>query len=156
MDQYYMQQIFSTIFYLSNKIQMQGDKLDEKLTIRQWMILLAILHLPENGASYNKIADKMGCSKQNVKQIILNLEKKHYVTLEKNENDKRALNVRISKNCREIMNNYYDNGNEFLKKMFDDFDGGELEALWKLLRKLASYDGENWTGYEENDVISRK
>ena len=89
MNQYYIQQIFSTIFYLSNKIQVQGDKVDERITMRQWMVLLTILHLPKDQASYNQIASKMGCSKQNVKHIIVNLEKNNYVISEKNETDKQ-------------------------------------------------------------------
>ena len=135
---------------------MQGDKLNDELTIRQWMTLLAIMHLSRDEASYSKIADKMGCSKQNVKQIIVNLEKKKLVTLEQNENDKRAVNVRISNDCLKIMKAYYDNGNEFLKMIFNDFNEEELKTLWNLLKKLSSYDGKVWTGYEENVDISER
>ncbi|MDF2678441.1 MAG: MarR family transcriptional regulator [Bacillota bacterium] len=149
MNKYYIQQIFSTIFYLSNKIQVQGDKMDERITVRQWMVLLTILHLPEDNASYSQIADKMGCTKQNVKHIIDSLQKKNYVFLEKNEKDKRAINIKITKECREIMEEYYEKGNEFLKNMFGNFEEKELENLWELLKKIANYDGSNWTGYEE-------
>ena len=153
MNQYYIQQIFSTIFYLSNKIQVQGDNLDERITVRQWMVLLTVLHLPQNEASYNKIADKMGCSKQNIKQLSVNLEKKNYVILEKSETDKRAVNVKITKYCLEFMKDYYEKGNEFMNTIFKDFDGEELEILCKLIKKLANYDGGNWTGYEEKVTI---
>ncbi|NRY62365.1 MarR family winged helix-turn-helix transcriptional regulator [Clostridium beijerinckii] len=149
MNEYYIQQIFSTIFYLSNKIQVQGDKMDERITVRQWMVLLTISHLLEDNASYSKIADKMGCTKQNVKHIIDSLQKKNYVLLEKNEKDKRAINIKITKECREIMGEYYEKGNKFLKDMFNNFEEKELENLWDLLKKIANYDGSNWTGYEE-------
>lgn len=156
MNQYYIQQIFSTIFYLSNKIQVQGDKLDERITVRQWMLLLTILHLPENEASYSQIADKMGCSKQNVKHIAQSLEKKNYIVWEKSKTDKRAVNVKITKDCLEIMKQYYEKGNEFMNTIFKDFDGGELETLWKLLKKIANYDGSSWTGYEERVNFSKE
>ncbi|WPC40096.1 MarR family transcriptional regulator [Clostridium sp. JS66] len=149
MNQYYIQQIFSTIFYLSNKIQIQGDKIDERITVRQWMVLLTILHLPEDKASYSQIADKMGCTKQNVKHIIDSLQKKNYVFWEKNEKDKRAVNIRITKECREIMEEYYKKGNEYLEDVFGNFEEKELENLWELLKKIANYDGSNWIGYEE-------
>lgn len=149
MNQYYIQQIFSTIFYLSNKIQVQGDKIDERITVRQWMVLLTILHLPEDKASYSQIADKMGCTKQNVKHIIDSLQKKNYVFWEKNEKDKRAVNIRITKECREIMEEYYKKGNEYLENVFGNFQEKELENLWELLKKIANYDGSNWIGYEE-------
>ncbi|WP_243103816.1 hypothetical protein [Clostridium sp. JN-1] len=68
--------------------------------------------MPENEASYSGISDKMGCSKQNVKHIVINLEKK-YVILEKNMKDKRAINIKITEDCIEIMKQYYDKGNAF-------------------------------------------
>lgn len=149
MNQYYIQQIFSTIFYLSNKIQEQGDKLDERITVRQWMLLLTILHLPENEASYSQIANKMGCSKQNVKHITQSLEKKNYIFMEENKTDKRAVNIKITKDCLEIMKQYYEKGNKFMENIFGSFNEKELELLWKLLKKIASFDGSNWSGYEE-------
>ncbi|WP_143315403.1 MarR family winged helix-turn-helix transcriptional regulator [Clostridium sp. HBUAS56017] len=149
MNKYYIQQIFSTIFYLSNKIQVQGDKLDKRITVRQWMVLLTILHLPENNASYSRIADKMGCTKQNVKHIIDSLQKKNYVILEKNEKDKRAINIKITTECSEIMKEYYKNGDKYLKNIFSNFEEKELKTLWESLKKIANYDGSNWTGYEE-------
>ncbi|WP_279285486.1 MarR family transcriptional regulator [Clostridium sp. C8-1-8] len=152
-NQYYIQQIFATIFYLSNKIQVQGDKLDERITVRQWMVLLTILHLPEDQASYSQIADKMGCTKQNVKHIIGSLEKKNYVFLEKNEKDKRAMNIRITEDCKEIMEQYYEKGNHFLDNIFSCFSENDLKILWEQLRKIANYDGSNWTGYEEKVPI---
>ncbi|WP_123052653.1 MarR family transcriptional regulator [Clostridium sp. JN-1] len=156
MNQYYIQQVFATIFYLSNKVQVEGDKLDERITVRQWMVLLTILHLPENEAFYSNVAEKMGCSKQNVKHIVVNLEKKNYVTLEENKKDKRSVNIKITKDCMKIIKEYYEKGNELMSTIFRDFDEEELETLWKLLNKLAAYDGSNWTGYGERVDIDRK
>lgn len=153
-NQYYIQQIFATIFYLSNKIQVQGDKLDERITVRQWMVLLTVVHLPEDQASYSQIADKMGCTKQNVKHIIDSLEKKNFVYLEKNEKDKRAMNIRITEECKKIMEDYYEKGNQFLSNMFSNFNENDLKVLWEQLRKMANYDGSNWTGYEEKVPIN--
>jgi DNA-binding MarR family transcriptional regulator len=149
MNQYYIQQIFSTIFYLSNKIQVQGDMLDKRITIRQWMVLLTIIHLEEDRASYSQIASKMGCSKQNVKHIVDSLEKKNYVFLENSKIDKRAINVKISEECRKIMKEYYEKGNSFLENMFVGLKEDDLKKLWELLKKIANYDGNDWNGYEE-------
>jgi hypothetical protein len=37
--------------------------------------------------------------------------------------------------------------------MFKDFGENELQTLWKLLKKLATYDGSDWLGYEEKVQI---
>lgn len=149
MKQFYLQQIFSTIFYLSNKIQTEGDKLDEQITVRQWMTLLTILHLPEDGANYNQIADMMGYSKQNAKKLVTVLERKGFVTVGKSDTDRRAVCIQVTESCRAFLHDYYDRGNSYLNGMFQDFDENELQTLWILLKKLATYDGSNWLGYEE-------
>ncbi|MDW2797702.1 MarR family transcriptional regulator [Clostridium boliviensis] len=149
MKQFYLQQIFSTIFYLSNKIQTEGDKLDRDITVRQWMTLLTILHLPEAKANYNQIADMMGYSKQNAKKLVTVLERKGFVTIGKSDSDRRAVCIQVTENCRNILNNYYNRGNVYLNELFKDFDEVEAETLWKLLKKLTTYDGSAWHGYEE-------
>ena len=153
MKQFYLQQILAAIFYMSNKIQTEGDKIDKRLTTRQWMTLLSIIHLPKDKASYNQIANMMGCSKQNAKHIVEILERKELVIISKNKNDNRAVNIEITDHCREILQEYYDHGNEFLNQMFQDFDETELEVLWNLLKKLAASDGSNWIGFEEKVPI---
>jgi hypothetical protein len=55
-----------------------------------------------------------------------------------------------------IIKEYYEKGNELMSTIFRDFDEEELETLWKLLNKLAAYDGSNWTGYGERVDIDRK
>lgn len=149
MKQYYLQQIFSTIFYLSNKIQTEGDKLDSRITVRQWMTLLTIIHLPEGKANYNQIANMMGYSKQNAKNLVTALERKGFVTIGKSDTDHRAVHIRVTENCRSFLCNYYERGNAYLNDIFKDFDENELQVLWKLLKKFATYDGSDWLGYEE-------
>lgn len=149
MKQFYLQQIFSTIFYLSNKIQTEGDKLDDRITVRQWMTLLAILHLPEGEANYNQIAGMMGYSKQNAKKLITVLERKGFVKIGKSDTDHRAVHIQVTDSCRTFLLNYYKKGNSYVNGMFIDFEENELQTLWKLLKKLATYDGSDWIGYEE-------
>lgn len=152
-QQFYLQQIFSTIFYLSNKIQTEGDKLDDRITVRQWMTLLAILHLPGGGANYNQIADMMGYSKQNAKKLVTVLERKGFVTIGKSDTDHRAVLIQVTESCKAFLRDYYDRGNLYLEGMFQDFDEKELQTLWNLLKKLAAYDGSDWLGYVEKVPI---
>lgn len=156
MNQYYLQQIFSTIFYISNKLQAKGDELDERLTVRQWMTLLAIMHLPEDNASYNQIATMLGCSKQNAKKLVSVLQRKGMVVIEKSKLDSRAVNVKIVDNCREYLKEYYEKGNEQLNQMFEYFEEEELKTLWKLLKKLAAFDGNEWSGFDEKVPIEKR
>lgn len=156
MNQYYLQQILSTIFYISNKLQAKGDELDEQLTVKQWMTLLAIMHLPENTASYNQIASMLGCSKQNAKKLVAVLERKDMVVIEKSKLDSRAVNVKIVDNCRGYLKQYYEKGNEYLNGMFGYFEEEELKTLWQLLKKIAAFDGNKWIGFDEKVPIEKR
>ena len=149
MKQFYFQQIFSTIFYLSSKIQAEGDKLDRDITVRQWMTLLTILHLPEGKANYNQIANMMGCTKQNAKKLVTVLERKGFVTIRDSDSDRRAVCIQVSESCRDILRDYYKRGNLYLNDLFKDFDEEEAHTLWKLLKKVAAYESSDWLGYEE-------
>lgn len=44
---YVIQQIYGTLFALANKLQTKGDAYLSGITSRQFMVMLAILHLPE-------------------------------------------------------------------------------------------------------------
>ena len=149
MKQYYLQQILSTIFYLSNKAQSEGDKLDDFITVKQWMALLTIMHLPKNKANYNQIASMMGYSKQNAKKLVAALERKGFVTIEKSESDQRAVQIQISENRKSFIQDYYKRGTAYLSEMYKDFDESELQMLWNLLKIFAAFGDSNWVGYEE-------
>jgi hypothetical protein len=43
---YLIQQIYATLFSLTNKLQIKGDEFCEQITSRQFMALVAIIHLP--------------------------------------------------------------------------------------------------------------
>jgi hypothetical protein len=54
------QQIYATLFSLTNKIQGKGDNYLDHLTSRQFMAMMAAIHLSEEEATLNNIARKLG------------------------------------------------------------------------------------------------
>jgi len=145
-----MQQIYATIFTLTNKIQAQGDKCLENLTVRQFMTMLAILHLPEGETTFNRIAAKTGTTKQNVNNIIAALEKKGFVETKSSPTDKRAMNVEITELGAQTMLSGSERSVYFLSDLFTAFSGDELELLWALLKKLYQFDGQPQDGFEDD------
>lgn len=144
-----MQQIYSTIFCLANKIQIKGDSQFENITSRQFMAMLAVLHLPEDETTLNNIAGKLGTSKQNTNVLISNIEKKGYVITIPSARDKRAINVMITESGKQVMLKCGREGISFFANLFHDFTSEELETLWNLLKKLYCFDGEEQDGFEE-------
>jgi DNA-binding MarR family transcriptional regulator len=151
-EMFLWQQSYATLFSVSNKIQVCGDKVLERLTMRQLMTLIAIVHLPKGEASLNRIAEKMGTTKQNIKQLVSAMEKKGYVCIIPSETDKRACNVEISNEGKIVFEDCNTRGMKFLSELFRGFSETELENLWSMLKKLYCFDGKKQDGFEEPAV----
>ncbi len=144
------QQTYATLFSVSNKLQTCGDKALERLTSRQLMALISIAHLPKGEVSLNRIARKMGTTKQNVKQLVNAMEKKEYVSVTASKTDNRARNVEITPKGQEAFAESFDRGMTFFAELFHDFSEEELEVFWGMLKKLFRFDGEMQDGFEES------
>lgn len=73
--QHEMQAIFSSIFVLQNRMQTVGEKLQTKMSMKQWL-LLAMVECCPHPKTLTNVGLLMGCSRQNVKKLALALEKK--------------------------------------------------------------------------------
>ncbi|MGE7788756.1 MarR family winged helix-turn-helix transcriptional regulator [Lysinibacillus sp. NPDC096259] len=153
-DLFLMQQIYSALFSVGNKIQVQSDQYLEKLTSRQFMVILAIAHLPEDQASFNNIARKLGTTKQNVKQLVTTMKNKGYVEIAPSQQDKRAVNTTITEFGKQVALEAGEKGTYFLAELFKNFSTNELETMWGLLKKLFSFDGEEQDGFEERSNLT--
>jgi len=140
-DLFYTHQTLAILFSVTNKLQMQGDKYLQDLTIRQMLAIPAIIHAPDGKATINCIAKQLGTTKQNAKQIVDALVKKNYVSVAPSELDKRAVNVTATQGSEQAFSVCSERTDEFLANIFHAFTTEELEILWTLLNKLYRFDG---------------
>lgn len=144
-----MQQVYSSLISVSNKLQTTGDKYCSPLTSRQYMTLLAILHLPEDETTIINIANKLGATKQNVTQLVGSLVKKEFAVIVPSTRDRRAVNVHITDFGLKTMISCGSNMSiDFMADAFKGFEKEELETLWGLLKKLFGFDGIEMDGFE--------
>lgn len=144
-----MQQIYSDMFIVINKIQNYGDKCMQGLTSRQYMAILAILHLPRAETTFINIARKLGTTKQNVSTMLNGLEKKGFVKTVPDERDKRSVNVIITELGMKMMAACSASGILLLEEIFHNFTLGELEVMQGFLKKFRHILGEDPDGFEE-------
>lgn len=145
-----MQQAIGTLFSVTNKLQAVGDQYLKDMTVRQVMLMVAIIHLPEDQTTLNNIARKLGTTKQSVKHLVEVMEKKGYVTMVPSEKDKRAVNIQITQKGREVFLGCSKSSLEYFLDVFHEFSAKELQFLWDLLKKLYRFDGKKQDGFEEN------
>lgn len=149
-----MQQAFSSLYSVSNKLQIVGDQYCGPLTSRQYMTMLAVLHLHKDETTLINIAKKLGTTKQNVAQLIKSLENKGFVSITPSKKDKRSVNVCVTDIGMDSMIKCGRDGTiNFMADIFKNFTKEEIETLWKLLIKLYRFDGVEMDGFEENVQI---
>lgn len=135
-DLFFSQQALTALFSATNKLQMQGDKSLQDLTLRQMLALPAILHAPEGKATINHIARVLGTSKQSAKHIVDALERKGYLAVTANAQDKRAVSITITPEGHQAFAICSERTDDFLAQIFQTLDTEELELLCTLLYKL--------------------
>jgi len=144
-----MEQVYSSLISVSNKLQATGDKYSAPLTSRQYMTALAILHLPEDETTIINIANKLGATKQNTTQLINSLAKKDFISIIPSKKDKRAVNVHLTElGIKTLVSCGSSVTIDFMADTFKDFNKKELKTLWKLLKKLYRFDGAELDGFE--------
>lgn len=67
--------IFGGILTLANRLQALGDKLDENVTLKQWLLIAVILKSGRSSPTISEVAKLVGNSRQNVKKMAGLLEK---------------------------------------------------------------------------------
>ncbi|GLC79579.1 MarR family winged helix-turn-helix transcriptional regulator [Lacrimispora brassicae] len=145
-----MQQAYATLMSAANKLEKQADKYYKKLTSRQYMAILAILHLPPDETTVKNIAKKLGTTKQNANQLLTTVEKKGYITISGSDIDKRSVNIKVTDAGLQAMVENGEIGTIFMADIFNGFDEKELATLWHLLKKLHCFDGEKFSGFEDD------
>jgi len=144
---FFAQRTLMTLFSATNKLQMQGDKYLQDITIRQMLAVAAIAHAPDGKSTINYIARQLGTSKQSAKQIVDAMEKKKYLSVAPSEQDKRAVNIAITPEGNQVFNACSELTDKFLADISHDFTAEDLETLCTLLEKLYRYDGIEQDGF---------
>ena len=86
-----------------NRFQAMADRTMGEITWKQFFAIICV-NLCKESPTIMEIAEIMGSSHQNVKQILLKLEKKGFVKLVVDEKDKRKQRIVLTDYCREFCN----------------------------------------------------
>ena len=101
-----------------NRYQACADKFFEEITRKQFFAIISI-NLCSGNPTINDLADVMGTSHQNVKQILLKLEKVGFVEMIRDEQDKRKQRIVLTKKCMEFCASHEEGSNQTIAKIFE-------------------------------------
>jgi len=128
--------LFGLFFAFHNRLQAVGDSFYDEITCKQFFLLACMNLYQEEAPTANELAKTMGCTRQNVKEILNSLEKKKLIRLEADEKDKRKRRVFLTENAMVMAEKYREKETEFMKYLYDGITDEEVDSAYRILSKI--------------------
>lgn len=110
-----------------NRFQAAADNMMKEISWKQFFAIICI-NLCKESPTVKELAEIMGSSHQNVKQILLKLEAKGFVSIATDEQDKRKQRIEITQYCKDFCSRNDESSGEFMKQMFSGIAPKQLQA----------------------------
>ena len=128
--------LFGLLFALQNRLQAVGDTFYEEITCKQFFLMACMNLFQGEAPTVQELAQVMGSSHQNVKQILNKLEQKGFVRVEPDEADRRKLRISLTEYAAVTGEKYRAKEEEFMTGLFDGVDEEEAKTAFLTLSKI--------------------
>jgi len=110
-----------------NRYQASADSFMKEITWKQFFAIICI-KLCKEPPTLNDLADIMGSSHQNVKQILLKLERKDFVSMTPDQKDRRKQRIVLTDRCREFCEKNDAPSQSIIGRIFEGIDEEQLRV----------------------------
>ena len=110
-----------------NRFQASADNFMKEITWKQFFAIICI-KLCKEAPTLNDLADVMGSSHQNVKQILLKLERKDFVSMTPDQKDRRKQRIVLTDRCREFCEKNDAPSQSIIGRIFEGIDEEQLRV----------------------------
>lgn len=110
-----------------NRFQAVADNAMKEISWKQFFAVTCI-NLCKEKPTVKELAEIMGSSHQNVKQILLKLEKKGFIQITVDEKDKRKQRIELTDYCREFCAKNDEMTTMAIGKMFEGVSSEQLQV----------------------------
>ena len=118
-----------------NRFQAVADRLIGEISWKQFFAIICI-NLCRESPTIRELAEIMGSSHQNVKQILLKLEKKGFVDITADPNDKRKQRVSLTEKCITFCNANDEKSTRAVTTMFQGISQEGLRTTIQTIMQL--------------------
>ena len=129
-----------------NRFQAIADSTMQEISWKQFFAIICI-NMCKEKPTIKELAEIMGSSHQNVKQILLKLEKKGFVCIVADENDKRKQRIELTDYCRAFCAKNDEMTMNIMKKMFDGVSEEQLQTTIQTIIQI----GDNLQEIQEHE-----
>ena len=127
-----------------NRFQAMADNTMQEISWKQFFAIICI-NMCKEPPTLKELSDILGSSHQNVKQILLKLEKKSFIQFQTDDADKRKQRIVLTDHCREFSERNDEMSKSIMEKMFDGVTEKEvattIQTIIKIEKNLRGYEG---------------
>ena len=140
---------FAKIFLLNNKLQYIIDKELQKdqLTTKQFLLIAAVEKGFDRPPSLKEVAYALGTSHQNIKQIANQLQRKGFIAMEKDSDDRRVTRLNVTEKNRRYWDSRAGEHEKIVLRLFSYFSEKEIGFLHSTVNKMLSGLDETYSHY---------
>lgn len=131
-----------------NRFQAMADKTMGEITWKQFFAIICI-NMCREKPTIRELAEIMGSSHQNVKQILLKLEKRDFVKISADEKDKRKQRVELTERCVKFCSENDDMSIGIMQKLFDGVSEEQLKITIGTIIQIESNLKNSMNNMEE-------
>lgn len=118
-----------------NRFQTIADNTMKEISWKQFFAIICISMCKEP-PTINDLAEILGSSHQNVKQILLKLEKKDFIKFEEDKVDKRKQRIAVTKNCVKFCAKNNETSSLIMQKMFEGISEKDIKTTIKTIIRM--------------------
>ena len=132
--------LFTNIFLLSLKLENISNRILQKddLTIKQFLLIAAIDSF-EAPPSIKEVAEKTSTTHQSVKEIANRLDRRGFILIEKDPNDKRILRLSTTQKNWDYWESRLSEHENLIFKMFEPFSDDEIHHFNEYVNRFVGH-----------------
>ncbi len=115
-----------------NRFQAMADNIMQVISWKQFFAIICI-NMCKEAPTLKELSDILGSSHQNVKQILLKLEKKDFIRFEADETDKRKQRIVLTDCCRQFCEKNDEVSRGIMEKMFAGISEDDIATTIKTI-----------------------
>nr|WP_122011682.1 MarR family transcriptional regulator [Maliibacterium massiliense] len=129
--------IFGALFRIATRLEHIGRDYLGELTTKQWFFLAVLTSFFAHPPTLSELAQAMGTSHQNVKQLALRLEQKGFIRITPDARDARALRLEVMRPRADAYARAHEARDAaFIQTLFAGIDADALQTTLRALTRL--------------------
>ena len=119
-------------YFIDKELEADG------ITMKQWLMVIVIATTFKKPPSIQEVADVMSTTHQNVKQVAASLERRGFMTLERDPDNRRIIRVKVTDRCLALFKSREENDVKAIYSMFENLTDDEVKSLFSIVAKMES------------------